>query len=336
MSCWKGAAAVVFASTMLLGGQARAWGPEGHQVIGSIADQLLNDHAKQKVAQILGFELRAASTWPDCARSVMRRPDGSFEYVVDPRFEPPCTPFASPAERARLVDYVSRNWSNCTYEDKPTNCHKAFHFADVAIQHDDYQRTFVGTNDHDVVSAINAAILVLQNKPAPAPFSIKDQKEALLMLPHFVGDLHQPLHVGAIYLDAAGQPVDPDDGSFDVNSETAGGNFINEGHGNLHADWDAIPKSFGTSADAALLAKAKAVPHTRALLGDLAATWASDTVVASHTAFDGLSFTGTGPHKWSVEFDDRRAYVRTENQLKEEQLAKAGARLAELLNAVWP
>jgi hypothetical protein len=53
-----------------------------------------------------------------------------------------------------MVDYVSRNWSNCTYEDKPTNCHKAFHFADVAIQHDDYERRFIGTNDHDVVSAI--------------------------------------------------------------------------------------------------------------------------------------------------------------------------------------
>ncbi len=315
--------------------QAFAWGPEGHQAVGSIADQLLNNHAKQQVASILGFELRVASTWPDCARSVMRQSDGSFKYVVDPRFEPPCTPFASPAERARLVDYVSRNWSNCTYEDQPTNCHKAFHFADVAIQHDTYDRHDVGTSDHDVVSAINAAILVLQNKPAPAPFSIKDQKEALFMLAHFVGDIHQPLHVGAIYLDAAGRPVNPDTGAFDKNSETAGGNFISEGHGNLHADWDAIPKTLGTSANAAIVAKAKSVPHTAGLLSDWAATWASDTVMAAHTAFQGLSFTGTGAHKWSVQFDNRTAYVKAENQLKKGQLAKGGARLAELLNAIW-
>lgn len=329
---WLWAPLVLF----IAAARAFAWGPEGHQVVGSIADQLLNDHAKQKVAEILGFELRVASTWPDCARSVMRQSDGSFKYVVDPRYEPPCTSFSSPEERARLVDYVSRNWSNCTYEDKPTNCHKAFHFADVAIQHDDYERIFVGTSDHDVVSAIKAAIAVLQDKPVPGPFSIKDQKEALFLLAHFVGDIHQPLHVGAIYLDAAGQPVNPDEGSFDENTETAGGNFISEGHNNLHSDWDAIPKKFGSSASAAMVEEAQAVPKTPSALGDWAATWASDTVVAAHSAFDGLSFTGTGAHKWSVQFDDRKAYVRTENQLKEGQLAKAGARLAQLLNAIWP
>jgi len=321
----------VLAVLALMCAPALAWGPEGHQVIGSIADQLLNDHAKQQVAKILGTKLRVASTWADCARSVQQS-GGSFHYVVNPRFEAPCTSF----DKARLVDYVSRNWSNCTYEDMPTNCHKVFHFADVAIQHDTYDRTYVGTSDHDVVSAINAAILVLQDKPTPTPFSIKDQKEALFMLAHFVGDIHQPLHVGAIYLDAAGGPVNPDAGTLDKNSATAGGNFINEGHGNLHADWDAIPKRLGTSANKAMVTKAKAVPHTAGPLEQWATTWASDTVMAAHTAFKGLSFTGTGAHKWSVEFDNRKAYVKSENQLKEKQLAKGGTRLAELLNAIWP
>jgi hypothetical protein len=329
---WCAALVVMFIAS----GQTLAWGPEGHQVVGSIADQLLTNNARQKLAAILGFPLRVASTWPDCARSVMRQPDGSFKYVADPRFEPPCTSFASPAERARLVDYVSRNWSNCTYEDMPANCHKAFHFADVAIQHDTYDRADIGTNDHDVVSAINAVIMVLQDKPAPAPFSIKDQKESLFLLAHFVGDLHQPLHVGAIYLDAAGRPVNPDAGTFDKNSETAGGNSISEGGRNLHADWDAIPSRFGTAADRALVAEAKAVPQTAGSFDGWAAAWASDTVMASHKAFQGLEFTGTGAHKWSVQFDNRQAYVRDENKLKEAQLAKAGARLAQLLNAIWP
>jgi hypothetical protein len=317
---------------MLVSGPAFAWGPEGHQVIGSIADQLLNDHAKQEVAKNLGIELKVASNWPDCARSVVRHSDGSFEYVANPRFEAPCTSF----DRARLVDYVSRNWSNCTYKDSLDNCHKAFHFTDVATQHDDYEREYAGTSDHDVVSAINAAIQVLQNKSAPPPFSIKDQQEALFMIAHFVGDLHQPLHVGAIYLDAAGGQVNPDVGTFDKNSETAGGNSISERHGNLHADWDAIPKRFGNSADGSLVAKAKAVPRTAGPLEGWAAAWASDTVIAAHAAFKGLSFTGTGPHAWSVQFDDKKTYVRAENRLKEEQLAKGGARLAELLNAIWP
>jgi hypothetical protein len=80
---------------------------------------------------------------PLTARSVTRQPNAAFKYVVDQRFEAPCTPLKS--ERAEMEDYVSRNWTNCSYEDKPTNCHKAFHFADVAIQHDTYDRADVGT-----------------------------------------------------------------------------------------------------------------------------------------------------------------------------------------------
>src|SRR5258707_14771272 len=33
--------------------QAFAWGPDAHQLVGSIADRLLNDHAKQQVQNIL-------------------------------------------------------------------------------------------------------------------------------------------------------------------------------------------------------------------------------------------------------------------------------------------
>jgi hypothetical protein len=314
---------------------ALAWGPEGHQVVGSIADQLLHDHAKQEIASILGFELRVASTWPDCAKDVVHHPNGTFEYRPDPHFAESCASFAT--DSRRMVDYVMRNWSNCTYEDKPTNCHKAFHFADVAIQHNTYDRRDVGTSDHDVVSAINAIILVLQNKPAPLPFSIQDKKEALFLLAHFVGDLHQPLHVGAIYLNAVGSPVNPDVGTFDKNSETAGGNRISgTEHRNLHADWDAIPRRFGTSADQALVAEAKTTPHSSGPLESWPAAWASDTIIAAHMAFKGLEFTGTGgAHSWSAQFDDPD-YEKGANQLKETQLAKAGARLAELLNAIWP
>jgi hypothetical protein len=321
-----------WACLALLGGPAFAWGPQGHHVVGSIADRLLNNHAKQQVARFLGTDLRTASTWPDCATSVVRHSDGRFEYVINEGFEAPCTSF----DHLRIIDYVSRNWSNCTYEDKLTNCHKAFHFADVAIQHNDYERRFVGTSDHDVVSAIKAAVMVLQGQPAPAPFRIKDETEALILLTHFVGDVHQPLHVGAIYLDAVGRPVNPDQGTFDKGSETAGGNFISGDHENLHAEWDAIPRSLGDSANQAMAGMARAVPRSDGLLDAWPASWASETVLAAHQAFSGLSFTPTSRQNWSAQFDDRRSYIRVENRLKEEQLAKAGARLAELLNAIYP
>ena len=76
---------------------------------------------------------------------------------------------------------------------------------------------------HDVVSAINAAIAVLQGSASPSPVSFTSKREALRVLAHYVGGIHQPLHVGAIYLDASGHEVDPDAGTYDPATKTQGG-----------------------------------------------------------------------------------------------------------------
>ena len=222
---------------------ASAWGFQGHRVVGSIADQLLKPGAKSQVQQILNdsdsrdIDLRKAAPWPDCVKSVVRHDDGRFHYEVDPdhlEFEVPCTPFNSARERARMVDYVARNWSTCSYtpDGFERGCHNTFHFDDVAIQRSTFDRNNQGTNPHDLVAAIGAAIAVLSGKPIPPPFpfSIKDKKEALLLLAHLVGDLHQPLHVGSVYLDTNGKLVDPDIAhKVDPDTETIGGNAIQDG-----------------------------------------------------------------------------------------------------------
>src|ERR1700755_672131 len=80
---------------------ASAWGYQGHRVVGSIADQMLNDRAKAKVAQILGFELRIAGPWADCVKSVVNNGDGTFSYKEDPQhpeYEIPCTNFRTATE----------------------------------------------------------------------------------------------------------------------------------------------------------------------------------------------------------------------------------------------
>src|SRR5277367_1751380 len=92
---------------------AWAWGYQGHRVVGSIADQLLNDRAKAQVAQILGFELRIAGPWADCVKSVSKNDNGTFSYKEDPHhpeYEIPCTDFRTAAEQKRMEDYVARNW----------------------------------------------------------------------------------------------------------------------------------------------------------------------------------------------------------------------------------
>lgn len=339
---------------------ALAWGYQGHRVIGSIADQLLNDHARAQVQAILNeggkpdphhdLDLRKAGPWADCVKSVERRADGSFDYVMNPEhldWEVPCTPFSSKAERARMVDYTARNWSNCLYQpdgpDKPASgCHNTFHFDDVAIERDNFDRLYQGTNDHDLVAVIGAAIAVLSDKPVPPPFpfSIKDKKEALLMLTHFVGDLHQPLHVASVYLDADGRLVDPDLAhAIDPATETVGGNAIQDQNINLHAEWDDIPTDIGDAATRELLVEARAVPPSQGAIETWPASWASDTIEVAHQAFDDLHFQRAEPPPqvaWTVSFDDHTAYLWLADLIKRRQLAKGGARLAEVLNTIWP
>jgi hypothetical protein len=328
---------------------ASAWGYQGHEVVGSVADRLLKPNAKQQVRQILGFTLRTAGPWGDCVKSVVRHDDGTFHYEVDPNhleFEVPCTSFNSKEERARIVDYAARNWFTCSY--KPDGfergCHNTFHFEDIAVQRNNFDRSFQGTNDHDVVAAISAAIAVLTDKPEPPPFSIKDKKEALFMLAHFMGDLHQPLHVGSVYLDANGHLVDPDVAhQIDPATETIGGNAIQDQNVNLHHEWDDIPTDIGEAATRELLADASALPASEGPIEGWPAAWASDTILVSHDAFAGLNFRLSETHPgnppsnpWTVLFEDHVAYLRWQDAIKRKQLAKGGARLAEILNAIWP
>src|SRR5205814_6449349 len=117
-------------------------------------------------------------------------------------------------------------------------------------------------------------------------------REALLVLVHYVGDIHQPLHVGAVYLDAAGMRVNPDTGTFDPQSETRGGNEIAVGSGkNLHATWDAVLSSVKPSGvNAQWLSQAKAVPPSTGAIYTWPVAWAGDTQKEAIKAFQALTF----------------------------------------------
>jgi len=308
---------------------------------------MLSANAKEQVRQILGFTLEVAAPWPDCLRSVQRQNDGTFRYVPEEEFRKPCKSFeadhGASAEQIQMEDYVSRNWTNCVYiEGKEGHCHEAFHFADVPIQRGKYRRNLdneeVGTSKHDVVHAINACIAVLQGHPAPAPFSIKDKKEALFLLAHFVGDLHQPLHVGSVYLSpVTGQRLDPDQSGLDKKSETAGGNFIFIAGEKLHHEWDSIPASWGHTPDDPMMVDARKVSDTPGPITGWVASWASETVMKARDAFpEALTFSAAGTRHWNGKIPDKHVYDKDAEKVKREQLAKGGARLAHILNSIWP
>ncbi|MBW5438457.1 hypothetical protein FXB41_27955 [Bradyrhizobium canariense] len=247
-------AALICAMLLTFSHQAQAWNANGHQIVGAIADEMLTVNAKSQVATILAVNLRTAGPWLDCLKSVHRFADGTFRYVVEEAFEAPCKPFVS--AHPIMQQYVKRNFFQCSYLTKRKDddgnayqekmgCHNTYHFDDVAIQRGHFDRNSQGTNDHDIVAAITAAIAMLLERPSPPPFKIADKREALFLLAHLVGDLHQPLHVGAVYLDNDGKQVDPDvTHTIDPATETVGGNVIKDAGKNLHTEWDAPPTGF--------------------------------------------------------------------------------------------
>ncbi|MEO5695577.1 MAG: S1/P1 nuclease [Burkholderiaceae bacterium] len=328
---------VIALSAALLPAAAAGFGARGHEVIGAIADRLLSPQATRHRDQLVGMTLQAAATWADCVRNV--EPDAAgWRYRVEPGQRLACERFETPSGLPRMIDYVQRNWRGCAA--RATACHRTYHYTDVAIQNDRYDRRFHGTRDDDVVGAIRAAIAVLQGRPAPAPFSIRDEAEAVLLLAHFVGDVHQPLHVGAIYLDADGRPVDPDDaaGNPAAFSDTRGGNSIDVGPTDLHAEWDRVAAPMSVSIGVPMLAAARAVESSPGSPGSWPVIWASETVRVARRAYAGIDFIPeeTGhDRRWHARFADRAAYRHDREQIQSEQLARAGARLAQLLNAIW-
>ncbi|MGE3608253.1 MAG: S1/P1 nuclease [Bacteriovoracaceae bacterium] len=129
---------------MTFNNPAKAWGPEGHMIVGEIAENQLTPAAKKAVAKLLGSSsLAEVSTWADSIKG-------------------------------------DKQWAKT----------KPWHYIDV----DDHE-TFESIHhapEGDVVTAITAMVSTLQSKTA----STSDKQNALKFLVHFMGDIHQPLHVG--------------------------------------------------------------------------------------------------------------------------------------------
>jgi len=310
---------------------AHAWGADGHRTVGTIAaDLIAGSPAATQVKALLGdLSLADAALWADCARNV----NASFAYTPNDVEFPECEVFEAPdglAERA-LEDFVRRNPG-----------HTQFHFSDIAIQHMTYDTGFVGARPDDIVGAIAAVTHVLKGDASPSGFNIKDKAEALKLLAHYVGDVHQPLHVGAVYLDPSGSELNPV--TLDPATSTHGGNSISlvptptgKKPKKLHAYWDAVPRSqTAAKVTAAWLTAARAVPPTTGTDFDWPKDWASQTVAQANVAFSPLSFgafTGGAHGHWTVTLP--AGYGTTMNPVKKEQLTRAGARLAQLLKDIW-
>jgi len=203
---------IIFASVSSLW----AYGPTGHEIVGGIADKLIaNTPAAAKLnALIEGITLEKASVIPDEIKAWDKNgPDdpNAFPHYSD-----------HPKIDKQLRDFWRANPP--THDpNSPTPSHHWFHYTDVPVFNvQKYSDGKTGRNKWDIVHMIPFCVAVLKGEtPENNPRKIT-KPVAVILLAHYVGDIHQPLHVGAEYFDQAGHASDPDKDKSGLEDE--GGN----------------------------------------------------------------------------------------------------------------
>jgi hypothetical protein len=230
-----------------------AYGPEGHKIIGGIADRrLANTPAGARVTALLdGYTLEEVSIIAD-----------TIKQWDKPGVENPKVRKYFPSH-PQIAEQLRRFWkanSPTPEEHGAVPSHHWFHYTDVPLVGDEkYGDGKVGRSQWDVVSMTRYCIEVLEGKIPETNERKITRPIAVILLTHFVGDIHQPLHVGAQYFDEKGNPANPDQVSGALPDE--GGNSLRiklsgaapGTHGqNFHAFWDSD----------AVLANLPALPET--------------------------------------------------------------------------
>jgi nuclease S1 len=204
---------------------------------------------------------------------------------------------------------LDSNWADEIRANRPATTN--WHFVNIEIGSKGYDPRRDCPRDDCVVAQINRDIAALHDPKAPHPAKI----EALRFLIHFVGDLHQPLHAADRH-DKGG------------NSQTV---FLNNRRTNLHRVWDEdLVEALGRDPGAvAADIEAGLTPQDRAKMATgTPADWANESFgVAAKEIYARI------PSRGSVRLP--RDYASRERQVVRQQLARAGLRLAMLLNGIY-
>ncbi|MFN2621257.1 MAG: S1/P1 nuclease [Chthoniobacterales bacterium] len=224
----------LFASQIAFG-----YGPVGHQVIGAVADEKLAKTATaEKVAALLdGLTLENVSTYPDEIRGWDKNgPDdpNTFHFSSHPKID------------AQLRDFWHANPPTKDLN-SATPSHHWFHYTDVPVADTEkYGDGQAGRSKWDIVHMIPYCIAVLKGEvPEDNPRKIT-KPIAVILITHYVGDIHQPLHVGAEFFDKEGHAANPDKTSGLLEDQggntltlnlTSGGTELTR-HAKFHYFWD--------------------------------------------------------------------------------------------------
>ncbi len=142
-----------------------AWGPNGHRVVAQICYNNLNDEAKKVVDEALGDDyLTQVANWPDYIKSEKN------------------WSFANPWHYVSMGPYKTMALAIEAAEKDPeiNNVVEGIHLMQAILKGDD-----------DAIKTFQS--LMDENGVEPLSGSIKATAFAFLI--HFIGDIHQPMHV---------------------------------------------------------------------------------------------------------------------------------------------
>ena len=218
MTYLSSSARIALSFCVVLGARvAFGYGPIGHQTVGAVADEkLAGTPAGKKVAELLdGITLEKASVIADEIKGwdkVGADDPGIFHYSAHPKID------------AQLRDFWRANQP--THDpNSPMPSHHWFHYTDVSVRDPEkYSDGKVGRSKWDIVQMIRLCVRVLKGDEPENNARKITKPIAVILLAHFVGDIHQPLHVGAEYFDSKGQAINPDKGVTGLEDE--GGNTL--------------------------------------------------------------------------------------------------------------
>ncbi|MBY0279249.1 S1/P1 nuclease [Candidatus Binatia bacterium] len=313
---------VVLAAAVALPRRAWPWGCEGHQIVARIAEWHLTPRAAQKSAEILAQSPIDTQLERFCGHG------HGFDAFVDG---------STWADDVRDERYWTSDW----------------HFLDIPRDTPpDADLAAFCPSKGCVTTAIEKQLAVLRST---APGTSKKQRaEALRFVVHFVGDVHQPMHdvanadrggncVPVTYLGRVPQPGS--NGKYSPN---------------LHQIWDSgVIKAELEERD---LTVAELASRIDCRFQSQIQTWLAEPVAPLAWAREGhrtAEEVGYGKLSPSVPVLEPRTlascaqggasqkmlalhlvadegYQSAAAAAVEEQLARAGARLAAALNAIWP
>lgn len=291
------------------------WGCDGHQLVARIAEKNLTANAATNVTRLLsenpidsslmrycvqGREdlMADASTWADDVRRTAGT--GKWHYMDIPR---------------QVTSGNIEKWCEPVGPPNPK-----------------------GERDGCVISAIAYNLQALKNDAAPAP----ERAIALRYLIHLVGDLHQPLHT--------------------TDNHDQGGNCAplavldQVSISNLHSAWDSglleerLQSSHETAVQLAGELARRFAPTRNTWSGGDAQSWAWESHAAGiRTTYGGLrppipeepvsgktDCSAESQKVYALHIHLDREYAGAADPVIDEQLAKAGFRLAKILNEIWP